>query len=360
MSNIYGLLNIEDYRADRTYINQLGQSIVYDAIQQEIDRINSEINSAISIFVDETTEDTARRYKLAGGGYMQPRARLARPAETKFSGSWDVAFPLLDFGDAISQDSITIAYMSARDLNMHLDTIQMRAGNTIRREILRAIFNNVDWAFEDEHAGTLNVKPLANGDNVLYPPLPSADDPATDNHYLASGYASSSISDTNDPFEVIGLELYQHFDATHSNGVVFFNSAQTAKVMALTDIEEINDPHIRMGANANEVIGLPSNLPGRLKGRHVGSGLWAVEWDRIPVDYLVGVDLDAPKPIIERVDPASIGLPRGLALVARDERFPLETSYYLMRRGFGISNRLNGVVMQLTTGSYTIPSAYAR
>jgi len=76
---------------------------------------------------------------------------------------------------------------------------------------------------------------------------------------------------------------------------------------------------------------------------------------------LLGINLDAPKPVIERVDPANTGLPRGLALVARDEKYPLETSYYQMRRGFGVGNRLNGVVMFLDAGStYTVPTVYSR
>ena len=77
-------------------------------------------------------------------------------------------------------------------------------------------------------------------------------------------------------------------------------------------------------------------------------------------DEVVGIHLDAPKPIMQRVDPADTGLPRGLALVARDENYPFTSSFYSHRFGFGVGNRLNGVVMELGTGgSYTVPTAYA-
>jgi hypothetical protein len=358
MSQIYGLLNVEDYKADQIFINTLGQSIVYDAVQQEIDRINSELNLAMGVFVGETTEDHTRRYKLSGGGFMQPRSRLARPAEVKATGSWDVAFPLFDFGDAVATDTISVAYMSIRDLNVHLDSLQARAGNTVRREILRSLFSNVDFNFQDEHKGTLAVKPLANGDATLYPPVTAADEEATENHYIVTGYAAADISNTNDPFRTLSKELNEHFDG--SDIAVFFNSAQTSKITTLADFEDIFDAHIDPGANANEVIGLPTAMPGKIKGRHQ-EGAWGIEWDRIPAGYLVAIALDAPQPVVERVDPASIGLPRGLAMVARDERFPLETSYYMMRRGFGVGNRLNGVVYQCkASGTYDIPTAYAR
>lgn len=358
MSQIYGLLSIEDYRADQTFVNTVGQSIVYDAVQQELARINQELNLAISVFVDETTEDHTRRYKLPGGGFMQPRSRLARPADVKSTGAWDVAFPLQDYGDAIASDSISLAYMSLRDLNVHLDSIQFRAANTVRREILKALFNNANWNFQDEHKGALVVKPLANGDEVLYPPTISTDDEATENHYIVTAYDAANISDANDPISSIIKELNEHFDG--ADVVVFFNSAQTPKVQALTDFEDVVDKFIVPGANMNEVTGLPTALPGKVKGRHA-EGAWGVEWDRVPAGYFLGIVLNIPQPLIERVDPAVTGLPRGLALMSKDERFPLETSYYMMRRGFGVGNRLNGVILQCkAAGLYDIPAVYAR
>lgn len=359
MSQIYGLLNVKDYESDRTFVNQVGHKLVYDAIQVEIERINKELNSALAVFVDETTQDHTRRYKLPGGGYMPERSEMARPAETKATGSWDVAFPLMDFGDALAMNTVDVAYMSIKDLNIHLDSLQIRAGNTVRREILKALLYSSDFSFVDKREGTLTVKPLANGDSVLYPPVLASDAEATEDHYLTSGYASSSISDTNDPFATIIADVYHHF-GYGDNIAIFRNSAQNAKLQALTDYEEVLDPYIKAGANANEVIGLPANLPGRVRGRH-SAGAWDIEWDRIPANYMLGINLDAPKPIVERVDPIETGLPRGLALVAKDETFPLETSYYMMRRGFGVGNRLNGVVMFLDAGStYTVPTGFSR
>lgn len=358
MSQILGLLGIEDFKADQTFVNTVGQTIVYEAVQEELNRINGELNQAISVFVDETTEDHTRRFKLPGGGYMQPRSRLARPGDVKVTGGWDVAFPLFDFGDAIASDSISMAYMSLKDLNLHLDSIQSRSVNTTRREILRAVMGNTVFNFLDENKGSLAVQPLANGDAVLYPPVISAEDDATENHYLVSGYASADVSDTNDPITTIVNDLTHHFG--DGDIVVFFNTAQSAKLQALTDFEDVVDLHIQPGANVNVPIGLPENLPGKVKGRHT-EGAWVAQWDRIPSGYLFGIHLGASKPVIERVDPAYTGLPRGVALVAKDEKFPMETSFYQMRRGFGVGNRLNGVVMQLkASGNYDIPTAYAR
>ncbi len=363
MSNIFGLLGIPDFEGDRRFVNQIGQTIVYDAIIEEINRINDELNAALRVFVAETTEDHTRRYKLPGSGYMQERARLTSPGATKQTGYWDIALPLLDYGDQLASDDISMAYMSIRDLNLHLDTIQIRALNTTRRAILMALLNNTIWNFVDELNGTLAVQPLANGDSTLYPPTMGSETEAAENHYVVSGYAAASISDTNDPFPVIVNELAEHFGQSSQgdNIVVFFGNAHTAKIEGLTDFEPVNDRFIQPGANVNQVIGLPENLPGVVKGRHA-AGAWAVEWRRLPANYLMAVHLDAPLPLLERVDRAETGLPRGLSLVSSDNsEFPLQSSFYRMRRGFGVGNRLNGVVMQLKSeGSFEVPTEFGR
>ena len=61
---------------------------------------------------------------------------------------------------------------------------------------------------------------------------------------------------------------------------------------------------------------------------------------------------------MRRVDPAGTGLPRGLTLVSEDELHPFRHSVWHNRFGYGAANRLNGVIVKLTTGSYDVPSAY--
>jgi hypothetical protein len=362
MSNIYGLLGIPDYQADRSFVNTVGQTIVYDAIQEEINRINDELNAAMSIFVEETTEDIKRRFKLPGSGYMQETGRLSPAAVVKQNGGWDVAFPLQDFSDALAMDNISLAYMSIKDLNLHLDTIQQRYINTSRRQILQALFNNTDWSFQDELKGTLVVKPLANGDGTLYPPVLGSDAEDEDTHYLASGYTAANISDTNDPFPTIVSELDEHFGQTMGGDeiVVFHSATHTAKFEALSGFVDVNDRHIAPSASSNTVVGLPATTPGLVRGRHE-AGAWSIEWRRMPDDYLLAVYLGATRPLAKRVDEAKTGLPQGLSLVSKNNDYPLEDSRYRLRQGFGVLNRLNCVVMQLTTnGSYTAPAGFTR
>lgn len=365
-TTLYGLLELNPN--DRSYVSTIGQRIVWQAAEQYIADVNSELLAALDVWVDETTTEYGRRYKLPGGGYMQERGKLSRPAPIIVKGEWDVQFPLLDFSDAIVTDDVDLAYMTIADMQRALETVRTRAANTNRQLVLEALFNNTNWSVVDGTGkGTLTIKPLANGDTDKYPPVHSADNVATENHYLVSGYAASDISDTNNPCATMKDELEEHFGGPTIGGaeiVVFGPKTHTAKIEALADFVSVNDMHIEPGANTAEVVGLPAGLPGVVKGR--GDGYWYVEWQRLQTNYLLSVHLAAPRPLVRRVDEAGTGLGTGLgdgllALVAQEDEFPFLNSIYRQRHGLGVGNRLNGVAMFLDAGStWTTPSAFAR
>ena len=362
MSEIYGLLGLED--SDRSFINTIGQEVVYDAVQQEIDRLNSEVNAALGLFVEKTTEAFKFRYKLPAGGYMPRRGTQAAPGLVKSTGSWDVGMPLFDFGDEVGGDDVSLAYMRLDELNRHIDNIEIRNKNTIRREIMVAMFNSVQFSFEDDIHGTIEVEGLANGDTVVYPPLLGAAAGATENHYLLTAFTVANIPDTNDPVEDAIDELEEHFGSpTGGSEIAFFAGKALCDKIAdtLTDFEDVADMHVEKGADSDTVIGLPDQLIGyKVRGRH-RDGAWVVEYRYIPDDYSVTIHLEAPRPLILRVDPADTGRGQGLQLVSRQENTPLESAFYRNRYGMGVGNRLNGVVQKYAaSGSYSVPTAYAR
>ena len=359
MSGIYGILNIND--SDRVYLSTIGQSVVYDAVNEILTRHNTELESALGVFVDEVTDDHKRRFKLPGGGRLQRVGNQSTAAVTKATGAWDVAFRLEEFAAGWGSDRVDFAYMTVQDLDRHLKTITAQNINTVRFELLKALLNNAQDTFIDPLWGSLSIEPLANGDSVVFPPVLGSESEATEDHYLESGYAAASISDTNDPVVTIVDELEQHFGAATggSNIVIFANNAQRAKLGGLTDFDPVVDRFINPGTQTATPDGLPGNVPGRVLGRH-NAGAWLVEWRWIPANYLVAIHLDAPAPLVKRKDPGYTGLPDGLALVKESDMYPFTQSHYSHRFGFGAGNRLNGVVLELGTGgTYTVPTAYA-
>lgn len=359
MATIFGALGVNDH--DYVFRGTIGQDVIYTTITDYVARVQADLAGQMRAFVSETTENYKERYKLPAGGRMQRVGRGVYPGVTKRVGSWDVAYPLETFADGLAADDITQAYMTAEELQRHIDTIITHSINTQRFEMLKALFNNTARTFIDDDWGTLTIQPLANGDAVIYPPVLGSEDGATENHYLESGYAASAISDANNPYRTIRNELDEHFGASTGgdNVVVMINEAQTPVSVELTEMTDVPDNFIRVGDSTNVPVGYPP-IPrtARIVGRC--SGVWVVEWAWIPANYMLGVYLGEPAPLKMRVDPAAVGLGQGLQLVKEDNEFPMRKSYWRNRFGFGVGNRLNGVVMELGTGgTYTIPSGYS-
>lgn len=363
MSGILGTLGLVEAAAERTYINTIGQTIVYEAVQQELAKFNNELSSIMGLFVEGKTTDFKRRYELPGGGYLQPLSTQAQPANVKATGSWDVAYPLMDFGAQFSQNRVGMAYMTVAQLNKHLDTIFIQDVNTVRREIMKAMLDSgggSPWTFLDPINGSLSIQPLANGDATLYPPVLGADTEATDNHYIETGYIPSAISDTNNPCKTVRDELEEHFGSPTggSNIVLLVPTAVADYIEGLTDFDPVINRFIQPGSNTDIPIGVPAGTPGRVRG--VCDGIWISEWRSLPTGYGVAIHADAPKPLTMREDPADTGLSGGLKLVGEDEEFPFKNAFYSHRFGLGAGNRLNGVVLEFANGGgYTVPTGYS-
>lgn len=359
MGQILGHLNLND--TDYVFNATVGQMAIYDAIQDYLARREEMVDMLISVFVDSQTENHKERFKLPGGGRMQDMGfdPLDRPGVVKVTGGWDVAYPLTSKQTGIGWSRVSMGYFSVADMERHISTVELSNRNSVRYDILKALFDNTQDTFVDDNWGSLTIEPLANGDTVTYPPVIGSESEATDDHYLESGYAASAISDTNNPYVTIEAELVEHFGKSQGNDnvAVFMNSAQKAKTEDLPDFVELTDFGIIPGTQTATLTGLPTMHPGRVIGRT--NGCWVIEWDWIPANYMIGIHLDAPPPLKRRVDPMGTGLMPGLRLIYEDDDFPFSAEYWENRYGYGCGNRLSAVVMELGSGgSYTIPTAY--
>lgn len=356
MSKMFGALTSDDNEFG--FLATAGQEVVYEVADENTRMHNEDMGLMMSTFVSETTEIFKTKYKLPTGGRMQRRGRQSAPGVSKQLGEWDVAFKLEDFMEGFAGNHIDLAYTSAKQLELHMTSAFNSNRNTLRFEVLKQLFNNNQVTFSDEERGDLIIEPLANQDGTVYPPVLGSETEAEDNHYLGSGYSAANIDDDNNPLDTLEDELIEHFgDNTGGNNiVVFHNQAQTSQLEALEDYNAVQNLFVRSGDNVDIPIGLPT-VPGVIKGRT--STVWAVEWRWMPANYLLAVHLEAEAPLKMRVDPALTQIPRGLAMIFEDERFPFKHMYWQHRYGFGVANRLNGAVMFLdASGSYTIPTIY--
>ena len=366
MINLFGAIGLSE--SDRLFNGTIGQRVIYEATQEWIDLYNLDLVAATEIFVNGRTDKAKERYRLPGGGMMQRRGRSALPGAVKAGGYWDVGYPLIDFGDVLATDDITYAYMTTAEYSLHLQNISNRDVNTYRFEMLRAMFNNLPYVFQDETLGAVNVQSLANGDATLYPPVLGSAVESTASLFGVAGYAPSLISDVNNPIKPMVAALQARFGTPTggSNIAIFINNSERAAISALTDFVRIQYRFVQPGVNTATVI-VPGVDERLLKSSWevIGtcSGAVICQWAFITPGYLMAVHMDAPPPLVERIDPINTGLGAGLQLVMKDQDLIFQTAFWRHRYGIAVQNRLNGYLMQIvappTMGASAIQNATA-
>ena len=353
---IAGILGIEN--SETTFVNTVGQVAVYDAVTEYASRLSEDLLRISNLFVQGVTENHKWRYYLPGDGELLTQGGMARAAERKIGGSYDVALPIFQWGDALGNSFIDVAYMSIADIDRQVAAIRDRARRTMRRQILSALLDNVTYTFDDKKQGTLTIKPLANNDTDLYPPVVGSDVSATANHYAETGYAVAAISDANNPVKTVSDALYGRYEGQTVDMLAFVAANVAPYVEGLTEFEPITDPRIQKGANADNLINIPASIPGKVLGRI--NETWVVRWSDLPSNYVVGINPNGEKPLQMRVDPAYTNLPRNLTLIKQSDEFPLEKSEWMWRFGMGVTNRLNGYVLEVANGGgYTVPTGFS-
>jgi hypothetical protein len=358
VQHVFGALGIED--DDEVLINVYGQEVVFEDTRRIVEEHNTAIAEFERLFVERDTVDPKILYFLTTGGEMEKITNLNQPKAVKVGGKLDVAFPLEEWGTKIAGDRVALAYLSAAQYGRNVAAVMNADVKLRRREILRALFHNAPPVFSDERFADLNVKPLANGDAQLYPPTVETDDPATANHYLVTGYAASAISDVNDPFPapITLLENHWGLTATGSNIVTFVNNAQLPLIRVMSKFIHLENRYERLGNTVTVSTNLPGGLPGVAMGTYDGL-MPIIRWDRIPAGYMLTLHLDAPPPLIRRVDRRDTPFRPGLRLVQERRDEPLRDAWWSNRFGYGVGNRLSAVVTYIATGgTYVVPARY--
>lgn len=361
MTTIFGLAKLT--AADYAYVNNANQELLYSAAAQYIMMANVAATQAMSLFVDpNATTNFKERYQLGITGRMQRASEETTGAQVARSGSYDVAYPIWNFHEGYALSDVDAAYMTPAELQTHVDGIITRHLNAKRFEVLYRVFNNTQDTFSDKRHGTLTIETLANGDSVVYPPVEGSEDEATEDHYLESGYASSGISDTNNPVKTIVEDLVHH-GVNRTEDIpcaVMINSAEQTKISALTDFVAFIPGQINRGNDTDQVNLPPANLPGKVIGYVLGYA-WISVWNWMPSGYMVGINLEAPHALKMRVDAAGTNLGNGgLQLLPEERNGVITYNAWRLRFGLGAANRLSAVVMELGTGgTYTIPTIYA-
>jgi hypothetical protein len=360
MANIFGVVGASD--SDLLFNGTIGNETIYNVASDWLAMQQDDTDRMNSVFVSGDTENLQESVKQVGGGQMQETEEdEAQPAAVKPVGDYQVGYPLWNYSDSIIRGAVSLAYMSAEEMSLQIENINVRNNNANRRRILQRLFNNTQYTFTDKRLGSTEIEPLANGDAVVYPPIEGSYDEATADAYTGTNFVA--ITDSDDPYRTAVSWFNDHFEANTGNDniVTFINEAQQVETEALNAFVPVPDDFVITGDDTDVPTRLPF-VPGKIIGRHT-SGTWIVVWNWVVAAYFMSFHLEEQAPLKRRVDMADSGLGAGLQLVATGAEvthWPLSGSTWRNRFGIGAGKRLNGRIQQLVAStSYTIPAEYA-
>ena len=240
----------------------------------------------------------------------------------------------------------------------------------ILRTVLTQLFDNNNRTATLESTGTVvTVRPFYNGDVTALPVAPpswkSYTHTTTHTHYMGSGGATVVSGDLDDMYDHIyhhgyvasGVDLFLLVNRQEAKTIRTFRVASGATYDFFPVVGSVQATMFGtlIGSLPGVAGGAPSVFPG-----HIGDygPIHVVEEDLIPAGWMVmiasGGSRDAGNPIGLR-EHENDAL-RGLKLIPQFERYPLRESFYHHALGSGVRHRGAGVVMQVTTGAYTVPT----
>lgn len=239
-------------------------------------------------------------------------------------------------------------------------------------QVFKQIFNNVTRT-ASIGGNNYSVFPIYNGDSTVPPRYKQTVHASAHQHFLASGGATVDAGD----LEAMYAHLAHHGYSWQEGSalILLVNSAQMATIRGFkagaggATYDFIQAQTIPSWAWTPEDVAAAADRPGAappsswnglvVQGRY---GPWlVVEDDLIPAAYMVGFASGGNyrgTNLVGLREHAKNQL-RGLRLVkGTDPDYPIINSYYQRGFGTGVRQRGAGVVMQVTAGSYTIPSGY--
>jgi hypothetical protein len=217
--------------------------------------------------------------------------------------------------------------------------------------------DNWTFASTEENFPAIPVKALANGDTITYT-VRGETAPETADHYVAQ---AGDIA-TTDPFPNIA-ETLRKYSSTSPNGriIAFVGGAtNVSQIKALDGFYRVDRTgFVSWGDNVSLVDPSADTFIGmgdEVLGEHE-DGVLVIRWRRLPDDYIIAFNLDAPPPVGIRED--SVESLRGLFRIdAVENSGNTLLSRFRRKIGFAPVNRTSAMVVRVGNGTYAAPTGY--
>jgi len=346
---LYGFHTLQDLAGAR--ITGTMVEAVNTAIQLAVAEHNRQMDALMNLFCQRTTQHQIR-YAQMGSAKLQSLDENGRARPVKPSGYYDVAFPIEDAGIAWGANYVSRAKMTVGDAERATAMMLSADALWVRDRVLAALFSNATYTFTDPLYGALTIQTPANGDAVTYGRVNGTS--AVDTHQLGMANAIGASSDN--PFPTIYDELTEHPE-NRGQVISFIPAGLKATTTALATFLDVADPNVRIGTDSDQLIGAGPGVavPGKVIGYET-SGVWVVQWDALPANYILSVMTEGPRPLGMREHPEAEL--QGFKKVAERNDHPFYESQFLRFAGFGAWNRVGAHVTEISDASYDVPTGF--
>lgn len=356
MTTAYGFVDLKDLYAQR--VSEVGVQRIWDAVRESAGEYSRVANGLLAEFAEMTTV-AKEQIELPGDGTLQPLDEHGNPLPVAPSGYYSVAYPIQGAGTAWGTNRVSRELLTVQEAERFTLDAMQRDGDWLIRHMLAGIFDNVAWTFNDKIGpngakglGDITIEPLANGDTVTYKRKGNVA-AATDDHYLAT---ASAIADATNPFPTINRELSEHPSNGNGRILVYAASDLIDAISGLSSFVDVDDPDVMVGDDSDRVSNVPVAAPGdEVIGKVKGTRCWIVEWSGLPATYMIAKVEGIPLLKMREYPAASLqGFFPEFANVDGNHTINRMLRY----AGFGVSNRVAGLVYRIGNGTYAIPSGY--
>lgn len=338
--------------AEGTTVQQFGVDRIWDAVQDELDIINAQIDEVLDPFVERVQglDERMRRWGATAEIEMEQIDQWGTPlAQKEDLPSANLGFPLELYAVATQWTRKWLDRAQTRELARRVDLAIKADRKNVLRKLKTAIFFPTNRTFKDVLVDRIDipVKALANADSMTGPLGPNGEvfNWATHTHYMAS----ATLTEAN--VKALIANVMEHYNDNEI--IVYIPTGLEDTFRTFTGFRELPDNRLSppttqyaRGAvdirqNANRAIGI------------LGAAvIWVKPW--MPQSYLVAVNMAAEqRPLVWRTFDAASGAFR---IVYQDRNNPLEASVWEREFGIGVGERTVMAVYYVGSASYVTPT----
>jgi hypothetical protein len=358
----YGTLSLLDTLSviDKDNIYDYGEDRLYAHLTDLLNVHNAMTTQMVSLFVEFTTDNIRRFGAGAVSGEMieVDEWGLTDVQKTQVAG-YDIGFPLRAYQYSLGWTRKYFELKAVSDLAKEFVASQEADVRNVKRQMLSALFNPVNYTFTDRLVNfqTLPVKRLTNADGS---PIPINEFGATfvggtHTHYLGRAGGALAAADIT-----AAIDTVVEHGIAGGQVLVLINKAQEPAIAAMTPFTPLQAPMVDLGPGSTVqlVARMSRENPYRLDDRPIGvwDGYVVVHtkpW--IPPNYIVIMIVGSTAGKVLTFRTRNVPGYGTLRMVAEHEHYPLRAQHMEREFGVGVWQRLGAAVLYAGGSSYVAP-----